>query len=147
MKSDKYIKSCLITESGLKENSDEILERLNDRVMARLLHSAIGMATEAGEVLDMLKKHIYYGRELDLVNLEEELGDCNWYQSIMIDAMKERGYHTDWEKIWNKNIAKLKKRYGGKFSPEKAIHRNLDAERDVLKENEQLANELEQEKE
>jgi NTP pyrophosphatase (non-canonical NTP hydrolase) len=95
----------------------------------------MGMVTEAGEILDMLKKHIFYGKELDFVNLEEEMGDSNWYQSVMIQAMREMGFHTSWELIWNKNVCKLRQRYGDKFTETSAINRDLDAERATLEGN------------
>lgn len=44
-----------------------------------LEHAAIGMMTEAGELLDCYKKLMVYGKELDLINLREEVGDCMWY--------------------------------------------------------------------
>jgi hypothetical protein len=39
-----------------------------------LLHGGMGVATEAGELLDVIKKHHAYGKEIDLVNLREEIG-------------------------------------------------------------------------
>lgn len=44
----------------------------------RILHAAIGCVTESGELLDSLKKQIFYGRELDVVNVKEEAGDILW---------------------------------------------------------------------
>ncbi|MCB0357936.1 MAG: nucleoside triphosphate pyrophosphohydrolase family protein, partial [Bdellovibrionales bacterium] len=93
----------------------------------RLLHGAIGLATEAGEFLDALKKHIYYGRELDRVNLAEELGDIFWYCAIIADEL-----NVPFAKIMETNIEKLKARYGEKFTEEKAENRNLTVEREIL---------------
>jgi len=44
-----------------------------------MLHMKMGLITEVGELLDALKKHIAYGKELDIVNLMEEWGDAMWY--------------------------------------------------------------------
>src|SRR6478609_1604207 len=44
-----------------------------------LAHMNCGIATEFGEILDQLKRKIAYNKEIDLVNLEEEIGDVAWY--------------------------------------------------------------------
>ena len=93
----------------------------------RLLHAGIGLATEAGEFLDALKKHVFYGKELDTVNLSEEMGDIFWYCALIADELK-----IDFSQVMDTNIAKLKARYGDKFSEEKAEHRDLKTERTIL---------------
>lgn len=129
MKSDQYIEDVMRTCSS---DTDKIINRLKEDGTIDMLHAAIGMATEAAELLDVLKKHIYYGKPIDMVNINEELGDSNWYQSLMIHSLRMKGYHTSWESIWEKNIEKLKARYGNKFSSEAAINRDLDSERKIL---------------
>lgn len=121
---NNYIKDAIKTESV---NFSEIRDRLPDQTL-RMLHAAIGISTEAGELLDSLKKHIFYGKTIDTVNLSEELGDLFWYMAIMADAM---GYDS-FDRIMSTNIEKLRARYGDKFSDERAIHRDLGAERSVL---------------
>ena len=46
---------------------------------AHLLHMAIGISGEAGELLDAVKKHAVYQKPLDLENVIEELGDLEFY--------------------------------------------------------------------
>lgn len=93
-----------------------------------LLHSALGVITEAGEMLEALHRHLYAGEELDRVNLVEELGDVFWYCGLMAHTLG-----VPFEDIFEKNIEKLKRRYGDNaFSPEKALSRDLDAERKIL---------------
>jgi hypothetical protein len=46
---------------------------------AHIEHMAIGVTGELGEIADAVKKHVIYGKPLDLVNLAEEGGDCWWY--------------------------------------------------------------------
>lgn len=87
----------------------------------------MGLATETGELQDQLKKYLFYGTKLDKVNLVEEMGDLFWYLGLMADALD-----VSFEEIWEKNIRKLKRRYGDKFSEEAARHRNLESERDEL---------------
>jgi NTP pyrophosphatase (non-canonical NTP hydrolase) len=83
----------------------------------------MGLVTEAGELADMLKKHIFYGRNIDKVNAQEEIGDTCWYVGVAIDVLK-----TTMNDIMTKNIEKLRKRYPEKFTEEKANNRNIDNE-------------------
>jgi len=75
-----------------------------------LEHSIIGLSTEAGELLDALKKHKYYGRPLDVQNLKEEIGDCLWYLAILCDSID-----YDFETAMDDNMIKLSVRYPDKF--------------------------------
>lgn len=92
-----------------------------------LLHCAIGASTEAAELLDAFKKNIFYGKELDIVNIGEEIADQMWYLSNLCRLLG-----LDFEKILENNISKLKARYPDKFSSEKAINRDLETERKIL---------------
>lgn len=99
-----------------------------------LLHAVIGISTESGELLDAFKKHLIYGKELDLVNVAEEIGDLMWYVSIVtryLNSLED----ISLQDILNKNISKLKARYPEKFTEEKALNRDLDKEREVLEGN------------
>ncbi|MCB0379145.1 MAG: nucleoside triphosphate pyrophosphohydrolase family protein [Bdellovibrionales bacterium] len=124
MKTIDYIKNAVKTES---RDFSAIGERLQSVQNQRLLHGGIGLATEAGEFLDALKKHVFYGKELDTVNLREEMGDIFWYCAIIADELE-----VDFKDVMERNIAKLKARYGEKFSEDKANHRDLDEERQIL---------------
>ncbi|MFG1485459.1 nucleoside triphosphate pyrophosphohydrolase family protein [Halobacteriovorax sp. RZ-2] len=126
MDSKKYMSDAIRTES---RDFDAMNTRLNDDGIKRLLHAGIGLSTEAGEFLDALKKHIFYGKELDRVNLAEELGDLFWYMAIVGDELGIK-----FEDVMERNITKLKARYGEKFSEEKADKRDLDSERKILEE-------------
>lgn len=115
---DKFMRDCLRTEStmfNVKPGTD------------RLLHAALGMQTESAEFSDQLKKHVFYGKPLDVTNLKEEIGDLLWYISIAMDVLD-----TDFSKEQNRVINKLKTRYPDKFSQEAALTRNLEQERKVL---------------
>lgn len=93
-----------------------------------LLHCAIGASTEANELLDAFKKHIYYGKPLDVVNVGEEIADQMWYNSNLCRLLK-----LDMEVLLQNNINKLKVRYPEKFTNELAENRNLAAEYEKLK--------------
>ena len=119
-----YKELVLKTES---KDFEAISSRLKDNRTLRLLHGSCGIATEAGELLDALKKHIFYGKEIDTVNVVEEVGDLMWYCAIILDELG-----VEFEDVMEKNINKLKARYGEKFSETSANTRNLDKERKIL---------------
>lgn|SRR5215471_9441946 len=104
-----------------------VVERLSNIHTIRLLHAAMGLCTESGEFMDMMKKHILYGKSLDEVNLKEELGDLEWYVALAIDELK-----TTFGIIFETNIQKLRARYPNKFTEQDALIRNLDNERRIL---------------
>jgi len=116
---DRYIKEALKTESQNFKNLD------NEKM--RLLHAGMGLSTESGEILDNLKKAIFYNREIDRINLIEEMGDIFWYLAIMSNCL-----NISFEDIMNKNIEKLKVRYGNKFDEQKSINRDLEKERNIF---------------
>ena len=73
------------------------MERLQSKQTARLIHGMVGISTESGELLDALKKHLMYGKSLDLVNIKEEVGDVLWYCALILDEVGgscEGGYST-----------------------------------------------------
>lgn len=117
-----FIEDCLRTEAPI---SMDIEERANENL--RTLHAAMGMQTEVGEIVDQLKKHIFYGKELDIVNIKEELGDLLWYISLLMDCVD-----TTYRECQEKVVAKLRARYPNKFTEQDAINRNLELERAVL---------------
>lgn len=119
-----FIDLCLRTESGRFPLCEQ---KYPDGSTDRLLHAGLGLCTEAGEFLDALKKHLFYGKPLDEVNLKEELGDLLWYMAIAMNALG-----TDFNLEMDRVIAKLRTRYPEKFSDEAALVRDLDAERKVL---------------
>lgn len=84
------------------------------------------------EFTDAVKKALFYGKDLDVTNLKEELGDLMWYMAI---AMEELG--TDFETESNRVINKLKVRYPEKFTNELAENRDLEAERRVLEDDQE----------
>lgn len=71
---------------------------------AHLLHMAVGIAGEAGELLDAIKKHVIYNKDLDLGNVIEELGDLEFYMEGLRLALGVCRYETlegNYEKLAN----------------------------------------------
>jgi len=120
----EFIKSSLVTES---RDMSPVSNRLQNNGTVRLLHSMIGLCTESGEIQDMMKKHIFYGKDIDKVNLKEELGDLMWYIAIACDEID-----ISLEEVMQTNVDKLRARYGEKFTEEAALNRNLLKEREIL---------------
>lgn len=162
-----------------------------------IAHMEMGIITEVGEIVDPFKKHFAYGKDIDIVNVGEEIADLSWYLSnkttldrkkLVInnfteeEAIKNFGAEESMESseedkydlvvsivvevqkgtIYNaghykspqacfealslacsllglsyfeqldKNIRKLKARFPDKFDADKAINRDLEAERKEL---------------
>ena len=53
---------------------------------SRVFHAVLGFATEAGEILDPIKKYAFYGKDLDITNIREEIGDVLWYSALFADC-------------------------------------------------------------
>ena len=125
----KEYKEGVLETENLDMNG--IGENLSYMKCKRLLHAATGLVTESAEFMDQLKRHIFYGKDLDEVNLIEELGDLSWY---IAEALDELGVTL--EEVWIKNHNKLvNKRYKNGFTKEAALNRDLAAEREALEEN------------
>lgn len=86
---------------------------------AHLLHMAVGIAGEAGELLDAIKKAAIYNKPIDLENVIEELGDLEFYMQGMRFALGINRSDTI-----EYNIEKLSKRYNsGSYSNQQAQDR------------------------
>ena len=83
----------------------------------------MGLAGEAGECVDMLKKHLFQGHELDTYKMAHELGDVLWYIALAAYSM---GYGLD--EIMQMNLDKLSKRYPNGFSTERSLSREEEEE-------------------
>lgn len=121
---ENYVKYAVRTES--RDRSD-VEARAGLGPIVRLTHAAMGMCTEAGEFMDVLKKYTHYNKTMDAVNMEEELGDMMWYIALACDVL-----NIPLQRVLQKNIEKLAKRYGDRFTELAAKNRNLVSEREVL---------------
>ncbi len=88
------------------------------RMTQRLTNALMGLNGEAGEAIDILKKCLFQGHELEIDELIEELGDVMWYLAEAADAVG-----ITLEDVAQLNIDKLKKRYPHGFTKEASIHR------------------------
>lgn len=65
-----------------------------------------GVATEAGEVIDVIKKGSRPGRTIDVQHLGEEITDCVWYLTRLASK-----YGLSMEVLLQANVDKLNKRH------------------------------------
>lgn len=112
-----------MTENDYKEfvmslckPGSEILHEMTDR-QAHLLHMAVGVAGEAGELLDVIKKSAIYQHSLGLENIIEELGDLEFYMAGIRQALD-----LTRKQVLQRNVDKLIIRYP------KATFTNQDAQ-------------------
>ena len=84
----------------------------------RLMVAALGLAGEAGEFANLVKKMTAHGHPLDPAALEDELGDVLWY---LAEAATACGLELG--PIGSRNIEKLRERYPTGFNSEDSIHR------------------------
>lgn len=78
----------------------------------------MGLCGESGECIDIVKRHLAQGHELNREELIKELGDVAWYLAETAFALD-----VELEEVFSRNIEKLKKRYPEGFSTEKSINR------------------------
>ena len=83
-----------------------------------LINGVMGLCGESGEAIDIVKKHLAQGHELDREHLIKELGDIAWYLAEMATVLD-----ITLEEVLEKNIEKFKKRYPEGFNKEKSLHR------------------------
>ena len=102
---NEYQKEAMRTASGLSDND-------------LVLSGVMGLNGEAGEAIDLVKKHLFQGHELNKDRLAHELGDVAWYIAVAAEGL---GY--DLETVLQMNIDKLRARYPEGFEVEKSLHR------------------------
>lgn len=83
-----------------------------------LINGVMGLCGESGEAIDIVKKWLAQGHELDKEKLAKELGDIAWYLAETATALD-----MDLEDVFAANIEKLKKRYPEGFNTQRSIHR------------------------
>lgn len=80
-----------------------------------LINSVMGLCGESGEAIDIVKKWMAQGHELDKEHLAKELGDIAWYLAEAATALD-----ISLEDIFQSNINKLKQRYPEGFEVERS---------------------------
>lgn len=107
MLADDYQKGALATERKDYTSQEQ-----------RLCVLALGLAGEAGEVADLIKKNIGHGHTLDGQKMLKELGDVCWYIACLANALG-----ASFDAVLYQNYEKLKARYPEGFSTAASIAR------------------------
>lgn len=110
---DDYQRAAMRTASGMDYTVSD------DRRKAMLLNGVMGLNGEAGECIDIVKKSLFQGHDLDEDHLMEELGDCAWYLAVAAEAL---GYPLS--AVLQRNIDKLKARYPEGFDKARSVNRD-----------------------
>ena len=106
--------------AGLAKPGQAIIDSLTEE-KADLLHMVVGVAGEAGELVDAIKKYVIYNKPIDRDNVVEELGDIEFY----IERIRQRLGITRHETIQG-NVNKLGKRYAGLTYSDNAAQQRAD---------------------
>ena len=83
-----------------------------------LINSVMGLCGESGEAIDIVKKWLAHGHELDREHLKKELGDIAWYLAEAATALD-----VPLEEIFQGNLDKLHKRYPNGFDSQRSQNR------------------------
>ena len=83
-----------------------------------LINGVMGLCGESGEAIDIVKKHLHQGHELDREKLIKELGDIAWYLAETATALD-----VSLEEVLERNIEKLRSRYPEGFFTERSVNR------------------------
>ena len=102
---------------ALKKSMDEI-ESNSSIEMPRLLTAALGLGSETGEFVEIVKKMVLQGKptsEDNIFHMKRELGDIMWYWTTACASLG-----LDPFEVINENQKKLEARYGKKFEVQRS---------------------------
>ena len=104
----------------VKEYQELAMTTLNPQLSKKdvLINGVMGLCGESGEAIDIVKKWLAQGHDLDKEKLAKELGDICWYRAETATALD-----LDLEDIMIANIEKLKRRYPDGFDSDRSVHR------------------------
>ena len=104
----------------INEYQKQAMTTLNPQLDKKdvLINGVMGLCGESGEAIDIVKKWLAQGHELDRDKLIKELGDIAWYLAETAYALG-----VPLEDVLQGNIDKLKKRYPEGFDADKSLHR------------------------
>ena len=83
-----------------------------------LINSVMGLCGESGEAIDIVKKWLMQGHELDKEHLVRELGDVAWYLAEAATALE-----VPLEAVFQGNLDKLRQRFPNGFDTEASVNR------------------------
>lgn len=131
MDPDTYQKLAARTECSqlraARVLSDRTVDHGSITLPVRILHAALGITKEGGELLALVEKRVYYGQEFPNDKFVDELGDVLWYAAQLCNAVG-----VSLSDVMRKNLAKLQARYPDRYTDERAATRDREAERKAV---------------
>ena len=108
---------------NVNEYQREAMTLLNPEIPRKdvLLNALMGLCGESGEAIDLMKKHLFQGHELDRDKMVKELGDVAWYL-----AEAATGLGVDLSEILQRNLDKLHARYPKGFDTQRSREREAE---------------------
>ena len=97
---DKYVRFVNQVTSDESKDAVAFMNRIQElkeqkTEMHRLLTGAVGVCSEGGEFLEIVKKMIFQGKPWDEANIRHlkiELGDIMWYVCLLYTSPSPRDY-------------------------------------------------------
>ena len=117
---EKVTSQPSLNTEALKRSIDEIESSSNIKI-PRLLTAALGLGSESGEFVEIVKKMIFQGKppsEENIFHMKRELGDIMWYWTTACASLGLDPYE-----VISENQKKLEARYGEKFEVDRSEHR------------------------
>ena len=108
---------------NVNDYQKEAMTLLNPAIPQKdvLLNALMGLCGESGEAIDLMKKHLFQGHELDRDALIKELGDVAWYL-----AEAATGLGVDLSDVLQRNLDKLHARYPQGFDTQRSQRREQE---------------------
>jgi NTP pyrophosphatase (non-canonical NTP hydrolase) len=105
-----------------KEYQQSVKRTVNPSLTLKdaIIQKVFGIAGEAGEVVDIFKKHFFQEHAVNKDRVKEEIGDMMWYIAGLCNLLD-----IDISEIYDLNIEKLKRRYPEGFDRNKSIWRTV----------------------
>lgn len=129
---EDYVEACKRTGKV----TDDMLSNSFDNPSGNiaLLHAIVGMQSELGELMDIIRKKVFYGIPLDVPNIIEEMGDFLYYWNLLQDQLRKETCCNEINDItaMDLNRKKLAVRYPNGYSIKDSINRDRKAERAIF---------------
>jgi len=114
---EKVTSQPSLNTEALKRSIDEIESSSNIKI-PRLLTAALGLGSESGEFVEIVKKMMLQGKppsEENIFHMKRELGDIMWYWTTACASLGLDPYE-----VISENQKKLEARYGEKFEVQRS---------------------------
>lgn len=117
----------MLNESEYREFVDGLDCTRDKHISTRVTHAIAGICGESGEIIDVMKKHLFYETLTTheyQQKLKDEAGDLFFYLTDLTSLLG-----MTFSELAERNMIKLRKRYpGGKFTKDAVLNKDKEAE-------------------